>query len=258
MKTVFYVGIFCLISISISAQNDSQKAYEIAKKTQENMSGYKKYYAEMDMVLTKENGKSFQRKVKTYHLEQSNFSEKTINIFDEPADVKGTKMFSQPDEKNTVDDQWLFLPALSKTKRIANENKSGPFMGSELAFEDLGSNKLTKFTYQLGGTKMRNGRECLILLMFPVSKYSGYHHVETWIDKERMLPTYSRYFDKSNELVKVLEEELRDFGKFSLPSKMKVHNEKTGRETVIVWKNFNFNINIEEKFFNANAFETMN
>lgn len=258
MKTIKFIGIFCLLSANIFAQNDAQKGYEIAKKAQENMSGYKKYYAEMDMVLTKENGKSYQRKVKTYHLEQPNFSEKTINIFDEPADVKGTKMFSQSDEKSTADDQWLFLPALNKTKRIANENKSGPFMGSELAFEDLGSNKLTKFTYQYVGIKVRNGQEHHVVLLFPVSKYSGYHHIESWIDKEKMLPSYSRYFDKKNELVKILEEELKDFGKFSLPSKMKVHNEKTGRETVIIWKNFNFNSHVDEKYFNANAFETMN
>jgi hypothetical protein len=57
------------------------------------------------------------------------------------------------------DDQWLYLPAIKRVKRISSNNKSGPFMGSELAFEDLSSQEVEKYTYKfikkenLNGTK---------------------------------------------------------------------------------------------------------
>ena len=67
-------------------------------------------------------------------------------VFDEPRDVKGTAMLTyshilEPDE------QWMFLPALKRVKRISSVNKSGPFMGSEFAFEDFSGQEVGKYSY---------------------------------------------------------------------------------------------------------------
>ena len=68
--------------------------------------------------------------------DKPNEGDKSLSIFDTPADVEGTIFLSHTKIKNP-DDQWLFLPALKRVKRISSSNKSGPFMGSEYAYEDL-------------------------------------------------------------------------------------------------------------------------
>ncbi len=255
IQSIAILSLTVFFSIKIMAQTDEQKGLELAQKVQNNISGFKKYSAEMEMTLTKENGKSVVRKIKTFHKEEKDGGERVISIFEDPADVKGTKMYSQPDDQTFSEDQWLFLPALGKTKRIANENKSGPFMGSEMAFEDLATGKLKKFQYKYAGTKTKNGKEYLILIMSPISKYSGYHHIESWIEKDRLIPAFSNYYDRKNELVKTQEEELKKMGSFYLTTKIKVHNHKTNRETTVVWSGFNFNTKLDETAFNPNNFE---
>ena len=47
------------------------------------------------------------------------------------------------------DDQWLYLPALKKTKRIATGDKSGSFMGSDFSYADLTSRELDRYDFRL-------------------------------------------------------------------------------------------------------------
>ena len=61
--------------------------------------------------------------------------------------VKGVNILSHT-KIFEPDDQWLFLPALKRVKRISSRNKSGPFMGSEFAYEDLVSREVEKYSYK--------------------------------------------------------------------------------------------------------------
>ena len=88
--------------------------------------------SEMEMILIDKKGNKRVRKLKTYGLEQGKDS-KSLMFFISPADVKNTGFLTYDyDESGKDDDQWLYLPALRKTKRIASGDKSGSFMGSDL------------------------------------------------------------------------------------------------------------------------------
>jgi len=104
---------------------------------------------EMEMILIDKKGKKRVRKLKTYGLEQGKNS-KSLMFFISPADVKNTGFLTYDyDESGKDDDQWLFLPALKKTKRIAASNKSGSFMGSDLNYSDMTSPDLDLYDYTL-------------------------------------------------------------------------------------------------------------
>jgi hypothetical protein len=92
----------------------------------------------MSMILRNTQGDEVEREVRLKLLENSDDGDKFLTIFEQPLDVKGTAFlsFSHAIEP---DDQWMYLPKLSKVKRIRSRNKSGPFMGSEFAFEDMSS-----------------------------------------------------------------------------------------------------------------------
>ena len=123
------------------AQSAEQRGLEIAQAAKAYDKGFSDFTANMIMTLKNKAGKTSTRYIRIRALEVEGEGDKSLSIFDEPADVKGTAMltFSHGLEP---DDQWLYLPALKKVKRISSRNKSGPFMGSTFAFEDLGSQRL--------------------------------------------------------------------------------------------------------------------
>ena len=98
--------------------------------------GFKDFKVDMEMILRNRHGQESKRVIRLKTLEDPGDGDKSMSIFDEPRDVKGTAFLSYT-HKSGSDDQWLYLPALRRVKRIASDNKSGSFMGSEFAFEDI-------------------------------------------------------------------------------------------------------------------------
>ena len=99
--------------------------------------------SEMEMILIDRKGKKRVRKLKAYGMEQDKDS-LSLMFFLSPADVRNTGFLTYDyDESGKDDDQWLYLPALRKTKRIAAGDKSGSFMGSDLNYSDMTSPDLT-------------------------------------------------------------------------------------------------------------------
>ena len=118
---------------------------EVAQKSEEVMSGFEDSVSLMRMELINANA---QKKVRTMKMKvlEGESEDKSLMEFITPADVKGTKFLSY-EHVNKDDDQWLYLPALKRVKRIASKNKSGAFMGSEFSYEDLSAFNVKKYTY---------------------------------------------------------------------------------------------------------------
>ena len=102
------------------------------------------------------------------------------------------------------DDQWLYLPAVTRVKRIASANKSGSFMGSEFAYEDIGSQDVEKFTNKYLREETYEGMPCLVMERYPISPYSGYKRELFWIDKAEYRPFKIDYHDRKDSLLKTL------------------------------------------------------
>ena len=104
---------------------------------------------EMEMILIDKKGNKRVRKLKTFGLEKGKDS-LSLMFFLSTADVRNTGFLTfDYDESGKDDDQWLFLPALRKTKRIAAGDKSGSFMGSDLNYSDMTSPDLNLYEYTL-------------------------------------------------------------------------------------------------------------
>jgi hypothetical protein len=128
MLMTFYLGSY--------AQSAEDKGLTIAKERKLRDSGWGDSIGEMSMILRNTQGDEVEREMRLKLLENSDDGDKVLIIFERPLYVKGTAFlsFSHAIEP---DDQWMYLPKLSKVKRIRSSNKSGPFMGSEFAFEDM-------------------------------------------------------------------------------------------------------------------------
>ena len=153
-----------LLSLPFSVQGGTpqQRGLEIATEAERRDSGFHDSTASMKMLLRNKQGQESTRDIRVRTLEQVDDGDKSLTIFDQPADVKGTAFLSFT-HKTGPDDQWLYLPALKRVKRISSRNKSGPFMGSEFAYEDISSQELEKYTYKylrddMRFTRLRAGR----------------------------------------------------------------------------------------------------
>ena len=242
-----------LSPLCVSAQTPEQRGLEISQEADRRGDGFSDFRAEMEMILKNRHGDESRRYIRVMGLEVEGDGDKGLSIFEEPADVKGTAMLTHSHKVDT-DDQWLFLPALKRVKRIASRNKSGPYMGSEFAYEDLGSQEIEKYTYKYLRDDVYQGMDCFVVERDPVDKYSGYTRQITWIDKAEYRPQRTDFYDRKNGLLKTLT--FIGYKKYLehhwRPDEMFMENHQTGKTTRIVWKNYRFRTGLKDGDFQVN------
>ena len=93
-----------------------------------------------DLTMTLVNSRGDERvRIINQFLKDFGKTEKKIMFFVSPADVHNTSFMNWSyDEAGKDDDQWIYLPALKKVKRISSDSKSDYFMGSDFTYDDLG------------------------------------------------------------------------------------------------------------------------
>ena len=232
----------------------ADKGLAIATESKSRDLGWKDSQAEMQMLLKNQYGELSTREMRIKSMEQLNDGDKSLTIFNSPNDVKGTAFlsFSHPE---TNDEQWLYLPALKRVKRISSRNKSGSFMGSEFSFEDFTSFEIEKYDYNYLKDENINGLDCFVVEQFPKDKYSGYKRRIVWIDKAEYRTQKVEFYDRKNSLLKTLT--FSDYNqyveKFWRASKLEMVNHQSGKSTLLAWKNYQFQKGLADKDFNKNA-----
>jgi hypothetical protein len=124
---------------------------------------------DMIMVLIDKNGKE---RIKKIHTFTKDFGVDThrIMFFFHPPDIKDTGFLTYDyDDSDKDDDQWIYLPALRKTKRIATDDKSSSFMGSDLNYSDMTSRDLEDYDLTLLKEAEDRGHKVWIIQSVPRS-----------------------------------------------------------------------------------------
>ncbi|MCG7537514.1 outer membrane lipoprotein-sorting protein [Pseudoalteromonas sp. OOF1S-7] len=237
-----------LLSLSSFAQNE--KGMQIALEQKARNSGWNSSYSEFKMVLQSKTGDKSTREMRLKTLEVDNDGDKSLIVFDRPNDVKGT-VFLNHSHINDADEQWLYLPALKRTKTIASRNKSGPFVGSEFSFEDLASFEVGKYQFTYLGEDTIADRKVYKVEQVPVDKFSGYKKRIAWIDSQRYIPLKIEFFDRKGSALKTLT--MTDYqlylDKYWRSHHMLMDNHQTGKSTTLITEKFEFNIDLRVQDF---------
>ncbi|MCA1978642.1 MAG: outer membrane lipoprotein-sorting protein [Thiobacillus sp.] len=147
------------------------------------------------MVLTEKGRAPRIRELVTYRLDKSAGETANLVRFLDPEDIAGTGLLSI-DKADGNTDQWLYLPALDRVRRISSDRKGGRFVGSDLYFEDLQERKPTKDRHRLLGKQIENGILCDVLESTPVDpRESVYLKRISWIDAATDIPQRIDYFE---------------------------------------------------------------
>ena len=256
--SVLTVGTLGFYMPTVTAQTEEEKGLAIAVEADKRDVGFVDSTANMKMVLRNRSGKESVRNVRVKTLEVTGDGDKSLSIFDEPADVKGTASLTWSHSQKP-DEQWLYLPALKRVKRISSKNKSGPFMGSEFAFEDIGSQEVDKYTYKYLRDETIEGADTFVLERYPTDKNSGYTKQVAWIEKERYIALKVEYYDRKGALLKTLNASgFEQFlGKHWRPTQMDMVNHQSGKSTTLRFENYAFKTGLSDRDFAKNALKKL-
>lgn len=231
-----------------------EKGLAISQEIHRRGQGFQDFTAEMTMILRNRKGQESTRKIRSMTLEVENDGDKSMSIFEEPADVKGTVSLTyshglQPD------DQWLYLPAIKRVKRIHSKTKSGPFMGSEFAFEDISSQEVEKYTYKYLHDEKIDGKSCFVVERYPAYAYSGYTRQIIWVDQREFITLKVEYYDRKDTLLKtlLLKDYYQHLDHFWRAHEMHMENHQTGKSTTLNWSQFKFKTGLSERDFDQTA-----
>jgi outer membrane lipoprotein-sorting protein len=242
----------------VQAQTPEEKGLAIATEIDARDQGWQDQTSNMQMILTNRQGQSSTRKIRLSSLEVPGDGDKSISIFDEPADVKGTAFLSHTHAVKP-DDQWLYLPALKRVKRISSSNKSGPFMGSEFAYEDIASQEVAKYTYKYLGEEEIDGRKMFINELYPQYKKSGYTRQVAWVDQERYVLLKVEFYDRKNTLLKTLNfvDYNQYLDKYWRPDEMHMVNHQTGKSSKLIWSDYTFQNGLSDSDFERSILQRL-
>lgn len=237
------------------AETPEDKGLSVALESDRRDSGFGDSTAHMLMILKNKHGQESVRKIRTSTLEVKGDGDKSLIIFDTPRDVKGTA-FLNFTHKQGDDDQWIYLPALKRVKRISSRNKSGSFMGSEFAYEDIASQEVEKYSYKWIRDESFEGRECFVIERYPVDrKNSGYTRQRVWLDQDEYREWKVEYYDRKNALLKTLT--FRDYQRYLdrywRADKMLMVNHQNGKSTELVFSDYRFRVGLKDRDFNKNS-----
>jgi hypothetical protein len=188
---------------------DEPSAFEVMKKVEDRDDGDSSI-SEMTMILLDRRGNKRVRKMKGYSKDFGKDS-KSINFFLSPADVRNTAFLSYNwDDENKEDDNWLYLPALRKVKRISSGNKKDSFMGSDFSYADVNGLDTGDWEFKfLKKNEVVDGNDCWVIEAVPkkskrkeVINETGYLKSISWIRKDNFISVKGKMYVKKGKKIK--------------------------------------------------------
>lgn len=253
-----FVGLLlgsCLIAgNALAGELDPESdGFVIAKESLRRDEGFEDSVVDLTMILGNAEGQERRRRLtwKTLEIRENDIGDRSLVVFHQPKDIAGTGFLSHT-YVDKADDQWLFLPSLKRVKRITSTNKSGPFVGSEFAYEDLLSVEVEKFDHSRLEDQPCGEWQCFILERTPHDPNSGYSRQIVWLDKVELRMVKVEFWDRKDRLSKTLM--LEDFhpylGQHWRAHRLRMESHLSGKFTVLEFEDYRFKTGLD-----ANDFE---
>jgi hypothetical protein len=244
-----------LVASPLSGQDEAaDRARQIAIEVDRRDRGFGDSRARLEMILQDRRGGEVRRELDVLVLEVPGGQEKSLVIFNSPRDIRGTALltYSYSDRDN---EQWLYLPALRRTKRISATGRSSPFMGSEFAYEDLVRTGVDEYEYRYVGEEDLDGTACWIIERRPRYEGTGYSRERLWVDTTEYRVLRIDYQDLRGRDLKTLT--LHEYRQYPngiwRAGEMRMRNLRTGESTVLLWHEYRFDTGLTESDFSRGA-----
>ncbi|MEM8791552.1 MAG: outer membrane lipoprotein-sorting protein [Pseudomonadota bacterium] len=256
------IGLGTLLPSESQAQSAEAKGLEIAEEADRRDLGFGGFMVDGEMILRDRQGRESKRQFRqmVFEREQRDLGDLAIIVFDRPRDIKGTGLLTHAKVEPEDDDQWLYLPAIKRVKRISSSNRTGKFVSSEFSFEDLGSQEVDDYTYKWLHDEpcpTDTSLTCFVVENYPVNARSGYSRRISWLDKDEYRLHQVEFFNRRGDLEKILVSTgyQKYLDKHWRPDHMRMINKQTGKETDLVWTSYDFGVELSERDFDQNRLQ---
>jgi outer membrane lipoprotein-sorting protein len=247
------VGVMLVLIMALGTPAHAQegtaeeRGREIALETDSRARGFGDYQARMEMILVDRRGEETRRELALSVLEVSPDEQRSLVYFQSPRDIRGTGLLTYS-YRAGEEEQWLYLPALRRTKRISASGRSSPFMGSEFAYEDLAPMYPSQFDYSYATEEVLEGTPCFVIERYPRYEGSGYRRQRVWIDTEEYRVLRVDSWDLRDRPLKTLT--LSGYEQYVdgiwQPAEAHMVNHRTEDETRLRWFDYQFRTGLDE------------
>ncbi len=254
LKTIVAIALGAFIALTgrpaVSAELTGREIMERDEKQNKGEDEFNK----TTMRLVNKRGQERKRKMEYYSKTGKDDNDKVLMRFLEPADVKGVGLLTI-EHSDRDDDQWLYLPALKKVRRISSSDQGDSFMGTDYTYEDIRSEKLDKYNYIIIGGGTFDGNDCYMIKALPANEEqkrdSGYSKRIIWVRKDIFLMVQVKYYNKKGEHFKtsVRKDVVEAAPGLYRPNFMKMENHKTGHSTTITFDERKMNTGLADRLF---------
>jgi outer membrane lipoprotein-sorting protein len=240
-------------------ETPEEKGLRIAIAADKQDEGFHSYTAVGQMILRDKQGRESLRDFHFKMLEVPDDGNKSLITFDRPSDIRHTALLTIT-HKVGDDDQWLYLPALKRVKRISSSNRSGAFLASEFAYEDFAVPPVERYSYKWlrdepcpGATDLA----CHVTERYSTNDRSGYSRQVTWLDQSQYRVFKIDYYDRKNSHLKTLIiSDYRQYeGRYWRASNLSISNYQTGKSTLLTWSDYEFGVDLRDSQFTKRALE---
>jgi outer membrane lipoprotein-sorting protein len=209
------------------------------------------------MVVTAKNGTTKELVIDQYSKDGPNGS-RTMIVFNSPAGQKGTRFLSMENSSGGTD-QWIFLPSLGKSRRIASSESGGSFMGTDFSYDDMSllGREAGDDNHSIVREEALNGAVCYVIQSIPKESDYQYSKTVSWVDKALNRIYKVELYDKKGTLVKLLEmSDYQDVQGRDTPKATKISTVAAGTSTTIHMDRIEYDMNIPEGVFTTAYLET--
>lgn len=209
---------------------------------------------QLRLKLVSKTGAVKERRVARWTLTSRDDLDKILIRFLAPRDVENTGLLTW-EGRDGHDDQWLYLPAAKKPKRIAASGKKNRFMGTDFTFEDMRAENTAVNTYTLTGSEAVDGQDCWVIQSVPGNERqaadTAYGKRRLWLRKDGLVLVKREYYDKQGRLEKV--ETMRRLtnikGTAWRSGEYEMHDVQNGTKTIVVVEKRSVETGLRDDFF---------
>lgn len=254
--------ILAVTPLKDSSAADDPKARAVMQKVEDRDDG-DNATLDMQMTLIDKNGSNRVREIKSFAKDKGKDTLRMM-FFMQPVQVRNTGFLTYDyDDHLRDDDQWLYLPALGKSKRISSNDRSGSFMGSDISYADLTSRNLEDYDFSLVKETEVNSNPCWVVQAVPRSKKvideTGYTKSVFIVRKDNDVAVREIHWLNEGGYIKYIDarkvEKIDGIWVRTELKVMKTYNNDTVHETLLRLSNVKFGQKLDYTLFTVRNLE---
>jgi len=183
----------------------------------------------------------------------SHGSSKSVLRFTAPAEVKGVALLviNHPDRSS---DQWMWTPAINRERRIALQDRSTRFFGTDFSFEDLEERDTNQFDYRLLGDETIDGALCWKVESKPKqTKISQYTHSLVWVRKDNYAFAQIENYNKDQLVRRAGYSDIRNVQGIWTAHSIEMQDMKRNSRTILKIEKLQYNLPMKDDAFTLQA-----